>query len=526
LAEDAAGRIWVGTEGGLVFQGRDDRFVPVPLPGANPGESIQFIVPDGKDALWIGAMDGGLYHWYDGKVMRLPRDAGLPVNDLRSLLIDTDGDFWFGTGKGLFRVPRRDLEKALGFDPQSMRVTTFGRHDGLPSMEFSRGFRNAATQTHDGHLWFATSRGALEITPPESGEAALPLPPLIEGIEINGKSQPIENREKLILPPRLGPLQIHYTLPDMSSPERLRFRYRLVGFGDNKWVSAATERTANFSHLPPGDYRFEVVAAEGNGPWQSATASLRFIVLAAWWETAWFRLVAGLLVVLALIWTVRCVVRRRMRIRMRILEQENALERERTRIARDIHDELGANLTQIAISSKLAKLDPAHAVSVHIDEIATAARGTMESLDEIVWAINPRHDTLSSLVEYIGKFAVNFLTASGIACKLGIPENLPPRPLGSNVRHHLFLVVKEALNNAVKYAGAGAVRLEVGLAGDLLRVVVADDGCGFELGSERADGNGLRNMSERMAEAGGECRIESHIGEGTRVIFELPLTDG
>jgi signal transduction histidine kinase/ligand-binding sensor domain-containing protein len=525
LAEDGKGRIWVGTEDGLVFQRTNDRFVPVPLPGAKAGEPIRFIVADGEDAVWIGALGGGLYRWRAGKTGKLPQDAGLPVADLRSLLMESSGDCWFGTGKGLFRLPRRDLEAAVDGGIRAMHVTAYGRRDGLPSTEFELGFRNAATRTKDGRLWFATYRGALEVIPQDTRESITPLNLMIEEIRADGVVIAPGERDGFILPPRTGPLQIHFTLPNLSLPERLRFRHRLVGLGNNEWVSAGSERTATFPHLPPGEYQFEVTAAEGNGPWLPTTAALGFSVAAAWWETGWFRFGEVILGALLLVWAVRYYVKRRMKRRLRKLMQENALERERTRIARDIHDELGANLTQIAITSKLAKLDPPELVSAHIDEIAAAARNTVESLDEIVWAVNPRHDTLPSLIEYLGKFAANFLAASGIDFKLVKPAVLPPRPLPSNVRHHLFLVVKEALNNAVKYAGAKTLTLEAAISENLLRVVVADDGCGFEPGTAQADANGLRNMNERMAEAGGTCRIESHPGKGTRVTFELPLKD-
>ncbi|MEQ1859287.1 MAG: sensor histidine kinase [Chthoniobacteraceae bacterium] len=196
---------------------------------------------------------------------------------------------------------------------------------------------------------------------------------------------------------------------------------------------------------------------------------------------------------------------------------------ERSRLARDMHDQLGANLTQISISSQLVKLDPPGAVAGHAEEISAVARDTIESLDQIVWAVNPRHDTLASLIEYLDKFAVRFLTSSGIAAKVEIPHDLPPLPLGSNVRHHLFLVVREALNNVVKHAGASTVWLNVEMNGGVLRASVRDDGRGFQQSEVEADSNGLRNMRERMAEIGGDCRIDASSTAGTRIVFEWPL---
>ena len=525
LAEDPAGRIWAGTEDGLVFQKSGEQFVPVPLPGAQPGDGIRFIVPDGPDTVWIGALRGGLYRWRDGRVSRLPSGAGLPMDDLRSLIITAEGDFWVGTASGLLRVARDEIEPVMDGRQPSLHCIAYGRDDGLPSTEFSLGFRGATTRTPDGHLWFATARGALEILPKEKPSHAIAaLPVLIEEVRVGGTAMGLNGDVGLVIPPRSGPLEIRYTLAQLSAPERLRFRYRLSGLGSGAWVDADHQRTALFTYLPPGDYRFEVAAAGADGPWLPTTASFTFTVRAAWWETSWFRAGVGLLGALALAALVWLAVKRRMRARMRTLEQESALERERTRIARDIHDELGANLTQIAGMGELARLDPPGAVAGHIDGIVSIARGTVSSLDEIVWAINPRYDTLFALTEYLGKFAIEFLSSAGIACEVDSPSDLPARPLGSSMRHHLFVVVKETLNNVVKHAGARAVKLKIEVADGVLRVVVSDDGRGFTVGSEPEDSNGIRNLRERMTEAGGAYRIDSRIGEGARVTVELPFT--
>jgi signal transduction histidine kinase len=324
------------------------------------------------------------------------------------------------------------------------------------------------------------------------------------------------------IPPSPRRIELRYSAPYFGTPERVRVRYRLAGV-DETWVNAGTERAATFARLPAGRYQFEVGSTDAEGHWQPAIASVAFTVRAAWWEMLWFRIGLAIVAAVLIAATVRIVVKRRMRRRLLAIQQEHALERERIRIARDMHDQLGANLTQIGIASQLARLDPAGGRG-HVDEIATIARDTVESLDEIVWAVNPRYDTLASLLEYLGKFAVSFLSSSGIAVKVEIPHHLPARSLPSNVRHHLFLAVKEALNNVVKHAGATTVYLKVELTDDLLRVIVTDDGRGFQAATVQADANGLRNIRERMSEMGGACRIDGTPGAGTRVICELPVS--
>jgi signal transduction histidine kinase/ligand-binding sensor domain-containing protein len=524
LAEDAAGRIWAGTEDGLVFQKSGEHFVPVPLPGAQDGDGIRFIVPDGPDTVWIGAVRGGLYRWRDGRISRLPGGAGLPIDDLRSLIITEEGDFWVGTPTGLLRVARDEIEAVMDGRQTSLHCIAYGRDDGLPSTEFALGFRGATTRTPDGHLWFATARGALEILPKEKASPAIAaLPVLIEEVRVGGTARGFNRDVGLLIPPRSGPLEIRYTLAQLSASERVRFRYRLSGLGGDEWVDADHQRTARFTYLPPGDYWFEVAAAGADGLWLPTTASLALTVRAAWWETEWFRSGIVLLGALALASLVRLGVKRRMGERMRQLKQQHALEKERARIARDMHDDVGASLTQIAIASQLARLDPPEEALGHIDEIAGIARRTVTALDEIVWAVNPRNDTLPALLEYLGQHAVDFLTAAGVDCEIEMPPELPSHPLVAHVRHHLFLAVKESLNNVVKHAAASAVKLDVELGENRLSVTITDNGCGFVAGHERAGSDGLRNMRERMAELGGECRIESRPEEGTRVVFELPL---
>ncbi|MBW8780261.1 MAG: ATP-binding protein [Verrucomicrobia bacterium] len=517
MAEDSAGRIWAGTEDGLVFQKSGEQFVPVPLPGAQSGDAIRFIVPDGPDTVWIGALRGGLYRWRDGRISRLPGGAGLRIDDLRSLIITEEGDFWVGTAGGLRRVARDEIEPVMDGRQTSLHFVAYGRDDGVPSTEFSLGFRGATTRTPDGHLWFATLRGALEILPKEKPAPAIAtLPVLIEEVRVGGTAMGLNGDVGLLIPPRSGPLEIRYTLAQLSAPERLRFRYRLSGSGSGAWVDADHQRTALFTYLPPGDYRFEVAAAAVDGPWLPTTASLAFTVRAAWWETSWFRAGVGLLGALALAALVRLGVRRRMRARMRRLEQENALERERTRLARDLHDQVGASLTQIALQVQAATSPDSRA------RLADSVRQTVDDLDGVVWATNPINDTLDSLLQYLVRFSWDFLKPANVRLRIDFPIEVPSRILPPEFRHHVLLVVREALNNAVKYSAASEIHLGASFSPAALTITVADNGRGFDPETCGKGGNGLSNMRERAATLSGECRIDSRPGAGARVTLIVP----
>ncbi|MBW8890586.1 MAG: ATP-binding protein [Fibrobacteres bacterium] len=550
LAEDPAGRLWVGTEAGRLFQRiqrREDQaggggFVAVPLPGAED-QQIRFIVPEKNGEVWVGVNNEGLYRWRDGQIARLPLNTGLPVNDLRVLAIEPGGEpgitgtnsqtglnadgagrqFWFGTGGGMFRVAGSEIDAVMDGRQQQMQVVAYRRDDGMPNVDYVFGFKNTATLTHDGHLWFATTRGALEIGPEETRDLLPPVPLLIE--EVGGVR--VSNSEKLTLPPRPGPLQIRYTLADLSAPEQVHFRYRLLGW-EGDWVQADRQRTATFTHLAPGKYRFEVAAAVGNGPWLSATASLPFTVRAAWWETDWFRFGMALFSVVALTGVVRFIVRRRMMARMRRLEQGHALERERTRIARDMHDDIGARLMRIALMSEVAASEPDLRTGLgnQLGGIAHEAREVVDTLDEIVWTVNPRNDTLARLIGYLAEASEAFLDSTSITLTLELPKEIPDIAVPSDVRHHILLVVKEALNNVVKHARATSVSLKIALEKEMLSILIEDDGSGFAPAAVAPFSNGLQNSEQRLASIGGSYRIESRPGQGAIVKLEIPLAFG
>jgi signal transduction histidine kinase len=248
------------------------------------------------------------------------------------------------------------------------------------------------------------------------------------------------------------------------------------------------------------------------------------VVLPFWWETWWFRGAVLLAFTVGVGAIVRYFAVRRLRARLQAAEQETAVERERARIARDIHDDLGGRLTKIALLSGLAardQADPARA-SAHVREIAETTRQLMQSLDETVWTVSPRNDSLPHLVSYVGQFAVNFLRTAEINCRLDLPIDPPPLPVGAEVRHHLLLAVKEALTNVVRHAGAREVRMRVEFDEHRIAFVVEDDGRGFTVVADAAGADGLRNMRQRMEQIGGIFRLDTGPGRGTRLTLGIP----
>jgi signal transduction histidine kinase len=330
-------------------------------------------------------------------------------------------------------------------------------------------------------------------------------------------------------------IEFRYTGLSFDAPELIRFRYRLEGLDPN-WVEAETRRTAFYSYLPPGNYRFHVAARNNNGGWSEGGTVLELVVLRHFWQTWWFITVTGLGFMVLVGGTVRLVEKRKLHRRLNRLEQERALERERTRIAQDLHDEMGAKLCRISFLSEHARRGELPPQELHdqITSISDASREVLHSLDEIVWAVNPRNDTLEHVASYIGQYALEYFQMTGIQCELDIPAQLPSYPLSSQMRHHLFLATHEALTNILKHSSATRAKISMVSRSTEFEINILDDGKGFSADaidskSERlalASGNGLSNMHQRMADIGGHCQIESTSGQGTniRLVISLKLS--
>jgi signal transduction histidine kinase len=208
------------------------------------------------------------------------------------------------------------------------------------------------------------------------------------------------------------------------------------------------------------------------------------------------------------------------------LELQRTLDAERQRIARDIHDDLGSGLTEIILLSDSLdeSIQPTPADQKMVGEISARARSLTRAMDEVVWAINPRNDTLEGFLTYLGKFTQDYLIKAEVRCRWNVPTEVPELPLSADMRHNLYLACKEALHNIVKHAGASEVSVRLDLAEGGFTLAIEDDGRGFAAALPPARGNGLANMRQRLKELGGVCRVESTPGGGTRVLFSLPRT--
>ncbi|MBC8094941.1 MAG: ATP-binding protein [Akkermansiaceae bacterium] len=534
ICETPDGTIWFGMNGnglGCLKDGVIKQFRKADGLSSDFIESFR-LDPDGT--LWIGTFGGGITRLKNGRFAVIDRRHGLANNVICSMQEDKRGNFWISSHAGIMRVSKAELNRCADKEIQRVQCFSYGMSDGLPSLECASGLQPASGQTADGHFWFPTTRGLVSIDPENVTTNLLAPPVLIEHMVVD--DQPVDHRKRAGRPLEIDPggrrFEFKYAGLSFVAPEKVLFRYRMEGLEEN-WVEAGTKRVVNYSFIPPGKYTFRVTACNNDGVWNETGAQVAFVVLPHFWQRTWFRMLVGFCLVALSGGIVWFETGRRMKIKLERIERERAIEFERARIAHDIHDDLGSQLTRITMLSESARgeLDDPARLTEDIDRIYDTARDVTRAMDEIVWAVNPKHDRLDSLVSYLEKFGLDFLETAGLRCRLDMPAQFPQRPLTSEVRHNLFLAYKEALNNVVKHAAATEVRICFAVNETSVKLVVEDDGKGFDpatIGSEPeraanrfSGGNGLNNMKGRLEEVGGQCEISSAPSGGTRVTFSF-----
>ncbi len=521
LLEDRDGSLWIGTQGQGLLRWREGAWEQVGRALNTAPLTVWSLYQDRAGDLWAGTGGWGLARWRAGRFTFLNRTNGLPVDDVLSILEDDQNDLWLGTLEGIIRLKTSDCRAVSDGAARKVEPRLLTRSDGLPTLQCAAGFQPNACRTRDGRLWFPTVKGVVVVNPNKEIPRSEAPSVVIEEVVVQGRSLAAESGLRLGPHPRR--VEFRFTALSFSAPERVRFRYRLDG-AEKEWIDVGTDRTVTFDALLSGDHEFSVTACNGDGVWSERGVSLRFSVVPIWWQTWWFRggFSSGVFLLAGLIWW--RIATRRLQRRLEEAKRQGALERERARIARDIHDELGTSLTRIIMLSQPPDEDEAPA-SPELSRIHATACDLTRAMDEVVWAVNPRQDTLEGLVAYVSLFAQEFIGAANLGCRLDLPERVPPVPLLAEARHNVFLAAKEAIHNAVRHSQAREIRIALQIEEHRFTLEVADDGIGFDPNSsaKTRGGHGLQNMRERLNALGGTCEINGLPQKGTSVRFAVPL---
>jgi signal transduction histidine kinase/ligand-binding sensor domain-containing protein len=524
MAVQSDGTLWVGTRGrGLFAKVPDGGWKSYGKEQGLLSPVVRVIYASRDGDIWVGTAGGGLAVKRGERFFPVTTRDGLPDDTISQIHEGPTGRLWIGTHRGLAVLSVEEVARIKAGQPGRLYPRVIDRFDGLLSEEFTI---VPPVATSDGRWAFGTTRGFV-LLKPEDFQADRSVPPvLLQEVLVDGRAIAVKDGT-VEVPPGAMRVEFRYTGLHFAAPDRLRFSTRLSGL-EQDWGEPGTERTAIYRNVAPGDYRFEVGATAGNGLWTPKPAEVRVLIRPHVWQTGWFRAAVVLLALGAVVFIVRRREQLRSASRIQQLERQQAVEGERARIARDLHDDVGASLTQVALLSQLARSNltkrPEKA-GQHVQQIFDTAKEVTRALDEIVWAVNPQNDTVESFALFLGAFVQNYSHAAGLRCRIDVPESLPGTSMESAVRHHLYLATKEILHNVAKHADAHEIHFSLALDPAGFRLTIADDGRGFdhtETGKLEADG--LDNLQSRLSQLGGTCTRRSAPGQGTTVEMNLPLT--
>jgi len=524
-----AGNVWIGGYGGLtnLDHGQFKHWTEADGLASN---SIRSLYEDRDGVLWIGTYDGGLGRFADGRFTRCTVREGLFGNGVFQILEDRRGYLWMSCNRGIYRVSKSELNELAIGKRAAVFSAVYGKSEGMRNAECNGGLWPAGIRARDGKLWFPTQDGAAVVDPEAVTPNPVPPPVVIESISLDHEPQPLDRL--LRVPPGSENLELEYTALSFFNSEHIRFRYRLEGL-DRAWIEANTRRTAYYSHLPPGDYVFKVIAANSDGVWNTQGQSLSIVVLPPFYRTWWFVALTlmGVLVSVVLIW----------RSRVSQLKQAHAVqqaftrqliasqESERKRIAAELHDGLGQQLVMIKNLALISLSDGTLQTTSRpqIEEISAQASHALGEVKKISYNLRPYQLDRLGLTKAIQGILKQASGATTISFTAEIDEI--DNVLAKDSEINFYRIVQECINNLVKHSQAAKASVAVRRTGNELLLMIKDNGKGFTPGATSSGsdlgGFGLIGISERTQLLGGRLAIQSEPGQGTMISIKIPLRD-
>jgi signal transduction histidine kinase/ligand-binding sensor domain-containing protein len=516
VSETSDGGLWIGTRAGL-SEYKDGRFINFTTKDGLSNDIVTSLFEDSDHNLWVGTNGGGLNRLHDRTFVSYTTRNGLPDNVIYRILEDNQQNLWCTSPKGIFKISLNELSDLAQGKTQSVSPITFGTSDGMLTRECSGGGYPAGWKGADGKLWFPTIKGIAMIDPSNT-QFNKQLPPVvIEEIRVDDRTVP--SQDGLQLSPGTTRLDFYFAALSYVAPDKVRFKYKLEGF-DPTWVDAGIRRSAFYTNLRPGNYTFRVIAANNDGVWNSEGASFRFYWRPHFYQTYWFYLLLLLLLAFAIWQTYRLRVRR-------IQRQFDAVLAERTRIAREIHDNLAQEMLGISVQLEVvARTMPAGAdvAQTHLHRVRMLVRHGIAEARRYVWDLRSQALDKADFPTALAETARRLTSDSPVEAQVEISGVF--RRLPRTIEDNLLRIGQEAINNAVAHANAKLVVVKMTFEIQRVQLSVRDDGRGFDVASGIKNGHfGLVGMRERAERMGGTLSIMSSTDEGTEVVVDVPISN-
>jgi signal transduction histidine kinase/ligand-binding sensor domain-containing protein len=528
LAEDAAGHIWAVCGRRLLRAAPDGSRVEVLRASDTVEGPVRGIVARSSGDVWIAVGKHGLMRWRDGAWATVDHARGLPTSALGGMTADRSGRLWCAAARLVFAVQFAELDRVADGTASLCHCWTLPPAEETDFLESVASPRCPMICDDLGRIIVSRQSG-YAVCDPAQLRSALPVPVSVERVQsdhairwVRPWFQTVSGTVPVVtLPAGSRSVEVFLRTATLATNANVRVACRLDGI-DDAWQEVGDRVSVAYTSVPAGTHQFHVRSSTDVGRWQEPEPALVLVVEPPFHDTWLFRVGVLGTVAAATATVVALVLRQRAQRRLAIVRQETAVERERMRLARDMHDAVGTNLTQIALLAEVAKGNDGPDQAEQLDVVARISRDTVAALDQLVWEVNPGNDTVRHLLSYVCGYASETLRRFGIVCRVERPDSLPSLPASAGFRRGVLLLVKEAITNVVSHAEADEVEFRVAIDDDVLRLSIIDNGVGLDP-TRPVGGDGLRNMRQRAAELGGRAVIEAGPRSGTIVTFELPL---
>jgi signal transduction histidine kinase len=531
MIDGRMGNIWMGGYGGLTSYSRG-QFKRWTEADGLPSNSIRSLYEDRDGVLWIGTYDAGLGRLENGHFTRYNLGDGLFNNGVFQILEDSRGHLWMSCNRGIYRVAKSELNAFARGESRDISSVVYGKRDGMRNAECNGGLSPAGIRTRDGKLWFPTQDGAV-IIDPDQMDANLSAPVVvIESASVD--REPLKLNSAIQIPPGRENLEIDYAAPSLANSNEIKYKYKLENL-DRDWVEAGVRRTAYYSHLPPGNYTFKVIAANSDGEWNPEGKSLPITILPKVYQTWWFTAAtfAAVVGIVSLAWLYWLWKLQREQAAQQAFSRQliESQENERKRIASELHDSLGQrliiikNLALLLLQGRVGTPELAAPQRKRVEGISTEVSEALREVKEISYDLRPYRLDRLGLTATLQVMIETASASSSIrfSSEIDNVDTVFAKPSEIN----FYRVVQECVNNVLKHSQAAHASVCIRHSHDRVTVTVQDDGRGFAADSRNLDsplgGFGLTGISERAQLLGGKAIIQSAPERGTTIVIEIAL---